>query len=405
MTIVIIPEWFSENMGYVENYLPASFAKLGHEVHIVTSDFQIYATQAALYQEVYEPFLGPPIVPVGTKELNGFKLHRLPHYQTEYGIGITGLREILSTIKPDIIYLFEINAEITLQIARYKQQLKYLVFTESRLHASVFNPPSTFKEKLDHFFQVRGKWKKVGSSFEKCYPVAPDVLHIICKYFGQDKRKCSLSSLAVDTEKFKSIATNEEMLERIKTRATLGFNESDIICIYTGRFTESKSPNLLAQAIDFLHTQGHTYFKALFVGGGEKDYEGELMKHQGVRLHPFVRADQLVKFYQGADIGVWPMQESTSQLDAIACGLPIIISSRVEDKDRIEGNGLSFEHSDFKDLAAKILDLKDPDFRETLGKAGAEKVRKKFSWDHIAKLRVKDFETALTKDTKFWSHK
>ena len=28
----------------------------------------------------------------------------------------------------------------------------------------------------------------------------------------------------------------------------------------------------------------------------------------------------------GAEIGIWPTQESTSQLDALACGLPIIIN-------------------------------------------------------------------------------
>ncbi len=168
------------------------------------------------------------------------------------------------------------------------------------------------------------------------------------------------------------------------------------MCIYTGRFTEGKGPIILAQAINYLQEQGKTYFKGLFVGTGSRDYELEISNNAGCGVHPFVQSSELVNFYHASDIGVWPKQESTSQLDAAACGLPIIISSAVEDIDRIKGNGYSYTHEDFKELAKQIERLQSPQIRTQMGRNGAEKIRKSYSWDFIAEQRYKDFKKALS---------
>ncbi len=395
MVVAIISEWFSENMGYVENHLPTSFNKLGCEVHVVTSNLQIYATNPELYKSVYEPFLGPAVVKTGSKELNGFTLHRLLYYTTKFGIGLEGLSKKLAEIKPDIVYLFEINTEHTLQVIKYKSTLGYKIFTESRLHLSVYNPPKKIKDKISHYFNEKLKWMQAGRSFEKCYPVAPDVLKVITKYFGQSKRKCILSSLAVDTDNFKPITTDVENKKRIEFRNKLNYSEDDIICIYTGRFTNDKGTIILAKAIDFLHKEGEINFKGLFVGAGDPEYEVEITEHAGCQIHPFVQSAQLVQFYQAADIGVWPKQESTSQLDAVACGLPIIISSKVQDINRIKDNGLSYKNEDFIDLAKQIKSLLNQNIRKSLGETGVKKIKQSYSWDHIAKSRLDDFNKSM----------
>jgi glycosyltransferase involved in cell wall biosynthesis len=395
MVIAIISEWFSENMGYAENHLPASLAKLGSEVHLVTSDLQVYGTNHELYKSIYESFLGPAQVPPGETRLNNFLLHRCPHYTTRYGIGIKDLFNVLRNIKPAIVYLFEINSETTLQIVEYQPLLRYKIFTESRLHLSVYRSPKTIKQKIHNHFVERPRWKKIGHHFEKCYPVAPDVLYVICKYFGQKKTKCVLSSLAVDMENFRPIRSESERQRRETIRQTLGYGQNDVVCLYTGRFTEDKGTVILAHAIDYLHRIGKTNFKGLFVGAGDISVESAIRRSFGCTIHPFVQAKELAKFYQAADIGVWPKQESTSQLDAAACGLPIIISSNVQDTQRINGNGLSYSHGDPIDLAKKILSLEERSLREELGKHGAEKIRQFYSWDYIAQQRINDFEKAL----------
>ena len=57
MKIVLIQLWHSENMGYTDNMLPKYLAKLGHEVHLITSNGQIYFNSPE-YSEVYEDALG-----------------------------------------------------------------------------------------------------------------------------------------------------------------------------------------------------------------------------------------------------------------------------------------------------------------------------------------------------------
>lgn len=127
----------------------------------------------------------------------------------------------------------------------------------------------------------------------------------------------------------------------------MGYNDDEIVCLYTGRFTESKGPLILAQAVNYLQEMGHSKFKGLFVGQGDKEYQNMIKNTKGCTIHPFVEVNELPKFYKSLDIGVWPLQESTSQLDAAACGMPIIINEKVEDNLRTEGNGLRYRDRDF----------------------------------------------------------
>jgi glycosyltransferase involved in cell wall biosynthesis len=174
-------------------------------------------------------------------------------------------------------------------------------------------------------------------------------------------------------------------------RQSLGYEENDIVCVYTGRFTASKGPELLAEAIAWLQQNGHTEFKGLFVGQGDKTCEQLIASTPGCKIHPFVETDRLPMFYQACNIGVWPLQESTSQLDAAACGLPIIINDAVEDTFRINGNGLQYEDRNPVDLAAQMLSLRSPERRKEMGANGSRKIAERYSWNAIARERESDF--------------
>ena len=103
MRIAFISVWFSEGMGYAENFFPKAMAKHGAEVHLVTSTAQIYY-YLPNYDKVYEPYLGPKFVNPGTKEVDGYSLHRLPFQETRnvyQGPGMIGLYQYLEKLKPD----------------------------------------------------------------------------------------------------------------------------------------------------------------------------------------------------------------------------------------------------------------------------------------------------------------
>ncbi len=397
MKIAIIAEWFSENMGYSENCLPKALASLGHEVHLITSNLQIYYNSPT-YKEIYEPFIGHAVVECGEKKLDGFNLHRLPHARWLGQRRIQGLCKKLAVIRPQIVQTLDSYRPETVEAAIAKMILGFKLFLESHTHASVFivgQQNLRGNERLK-FLAVKNLFGPLLSNLsEKCYPISPDAAEIAVKHFGIQRRKIKICSLGVDTELFKPALDSGTQEARSQFRQQLGFSPSDIVCIYTGRFSKDKGPLYLAQAIDRLVKNGGA-FRGLFVGNGPEMEVMAIKSCAGCVIHPFVFTRELPRFYQAADIGVWPRQESTSQLDAAACGLPIILSNHVQVTERVEGNGLTYEEDNVYDLAQKIKSLADQKIRAHMGQIGSNKINQHFSWNNIAKQRVLDYKAALS---------
>lgn len=390
MKIVILTTWFSERMGYIENCLPKAMAKLGHEVHVVSSTAQVYYNSPD-YKEVYEPFIGKNIQPEGVKQVDGYTLHRIPFTDIKNKVFFNGLSKKLKEINPDAVQVFDAFSVATLQAAYYKIIFGYDLFTANHTVASVFplyqiGQGSIF-HKIAFFFTRTVPGTVISWITAKCYPATIDAKDIVIKYYGVPESKTRLAPLGVDTDFFCPI---NDKVQRDIRRKELGFTDEDILCIYTGRFTEGKNPLVMAQAIHDLNEAGEP-FKALFMGNGIQ--LDEISKMKGCIVHEFVPYHELPKYYAIADIGIWPKQESTSMIDAAACGLPIIISDRVLAKERVDGNGLTYIENDRVDLAAKILQLKDEKLRSELGLFGVNKIQNNFSWDKIAKERLIDYKS------------
>ncbi len=396
LKIVFITSWYSERMGYSENFLPKAMARLGQEVHVISSTAQVYFNSPD-YKKTYEPFIGPNIVAAGTKSIDGYTLHRLPlrKYWMKNVIRMEGLAELLQQLSPDIIQVFDVNSVLSYDAAVIAQKMKVKFFTESHVHASVFDTTDR-KTKLKYrFLGLPRKMDFINAVSQKHYPIAADVAKLSAGYFKVSAGKISIQSLGVDTGLFTPVLSPQQENKREETREQSGFGKEDIVCIYTGRFTKDKNPQCLAQAVDFLQGNGYPLIRALFVGSGTEEDVQAIRSMKGCVVHPFVKVSELPPFYRAADIGVWPKQESTSQLDAMACGLPIIVSNKVEVMERVTGNGLLYEENNYQDLADKIKILTDAALRKRMGEIAIRKVKEHFSWDAIAKERIMDYRASL----------
>jgi glycosyltransferase involved in cell wall biosynthesis len=389
MKIVVVTDWISEKMGYSENALPKALARAGAQVHVVTSDLQPYFPN---YKEAYEDFLGSRIQPAGTKKLNGFTLHRLVHASQSHGVRIRGFHREIASIRPDIVQVFTIPTWSTYQSVLSKVQLGFKLFLEEHTHASVLN--LSWKGKLFFAGFRLTVGKMISGMSERCYAIAPDVAEIVEKYFGYSRNKIQIYSLGVDTDLFTSPRTQIQLQRRQTLRQEMGFSEQDIVCLYSGRFHQGKNPQCLARAIDLIQRTDQR-FKALFLGAGSVVEIERLQQCKGCIVHPFVPYEELPDFYRAADLGVWPKQESTSQLDAAACGLPLILSDRIGTPDRADGNGLLYKEDDYEHLARQILRLGDRGLRRELGQTGERRMQTNYSWDRIARLRIADYESSL----------
>lgn len=395
MRIVFLVDWFSEKMGYAENCMPKALAAMGHDVHVVTSTAQVYAT-SEFYREVYEPYLGPPYVEPQTVTLDGFTLHRLPINKDKGELHIEGLRKALCDLRPQIVQTYDVLGYTTTTAVLAKPFLGFKLFTANHVVASVFPLFDTFSHK-DWRYRLRYrclttlKGKVISLFTSKCYPATVDAADIAMHFWGVPKRKIRIDTLGVDTSLFHPVCCETDESERAKIRKKLGVNCEDILCVYTGRFTEGKNPLRLAEAIGQLRAEEKP-FKAIFLGSGIQ--EAEIKGHDGVITHPFVSFKELSSFYRAADIGVWPQQESTSMLDAAACGLPIVVSDRVKAVERVDGNGLMYKEGCTADLARTLKQLESPIIRSDFGRCGVEKTQK-ISWNHIAKQRFEDYVNSL----------
>jgi glycosyltransferase involved in cell wall biosynthesis len=237
----------------------------------------------------------------------------------------------------------------------------------------------------------------VNARSERCYAISSDSAEIVQQYFGITAAKVHVCSLGVDTTLFRSVPRDEVASVRDEQRSALRFGPADVVCVYTGRFGRDKNPLLLADAIAKLHGEGKP-FRALFVGDGEQ--AAQIRMRPGCYVQAFVLSRDLPKFYWASDIGVWPKQESTSQLDAAACGLPVIIGDRANVLDRIDGNGATYREDSVEDLARVIESMADPAVRRRLGDAGARKMQQSYSWDAIARRRLRDYENSLREVTR-----
>jgi glycosyltransferase involved in cell wall biosynthesis len=395
MRIVLISEIFCDGMGYLENLLPKYLVRQGAQVDVVASSLPPSHRQASsgfIYQGFADGWK------VGMYEIsNGFRVHILPPVKVAGHIRLTGLGQKLNSLKPDIVQTMTPIGWIAVDASWQRLALGYRLFSGCHHHASVF--PLAHQRcgffspsRLKCFVQRTIHGRIASSVTEKYYAISADCAEIAKKFFGVPENKLVICPLGVDTEIFHLISTPAEEVARQRLRASFGFSESDIVCIYSGRFSEDKNPLLLAKAIARLAGKGHS-FKAIFVGNGAQ--ASTIADCRGCYVHPFAPISELGGLYRSAEIGVWPAQESMSMLDAAACGLPIIANDSMQAQERLEGNGMTYRLNDLDDLEKTLLILRDRTVRSRLGLIGSKKMAQEYSWHSIATRRLQDYEAAL----------
>lgn len=397
MKIVVVSAFFSEGMGYTENCLPKSLSALGHEVHLVTSTLNIYGNLPS-YNQIYRSFLGEADQGVKTFRTDGYTVHRLPYRLISGYVYIQGLYNKIKAIRPDIVHSIEIGSILTFALASFKIKLKYKLFTESHQHLSIIRP--YLKKAKGHyiqkfFYKITRTWPSFCASLtvERCYAIAPDCVYVANRFYGVPSKKIQLQSLGTDVELFHPVSNQAESEKRIEMRSKYGFTENDVVCIYSGRFSADKNPLILANAIDTINKEG-LKFRGFFIGDGEQASEINNFEHS-VSVK-FMNHLQLSEHYRMADIAVWPMQESMSMLDAAASGLPLIVSNKIGEFDRISGNGKTYNEGDVTDLLNVLKSLDNYEMRREMGNIARKKMVVAYNWSHIASGIIRDYQNSLT---------
>lgn len=400
MRIVLLAETFPRNTGYFGVMFPKYLARLGAEVHLLTLDLPPY-WQVPSMRRHYEQLLGAEWLTPGRVAMqDGYTVHVMPHERVLGFMRMRGMAAKLRALRPDVVYSLSAIGWMALEAALLKPFLGYQLFTGSHTAASTFplyraGLPWYAPARLRAFATRAVPGRIVSLATVRCYGPTVDCAEIAWRFFGVQRHKTAVMHLGVDTDVFFPVAGSAHEAERAAARAELGFAPGDVVAIYTGKLTAEKNVALLADAVAKLRERGLPY-RALVVGDGpERD---ALAERPHVTLLPYQSYERLGRYYRAADVGVWPTNESTSMLDAAACGLPLVVSDGIVYRDHVEGNGLVYHMNDLGSLVATLALLAEGDRRRALGAAGARKMAEHFSWLSHARRRLAEYEAAVRGD-------
>jgi len=377
MKIVHIIEHFQPELGYQETFLCKEHAKLGHEVYMVTSDRCSNETYKTNKHILINRIKGN-----GFFKEEGISVYRLRTFELPHFVWLFGLERTIKYIDPDLIIVHTIPNITAIRLAFLKnKQSKFkliyddhMVFKASISKLSILYP--VFKIFISPLIQRK------ASAF---VAVATTCATFMNKKYGIPLNKITILPLGADNELFHF---DDFARQDLRKRYLV---DDEVLFVYAGKIIPEKGPHLLIDAATHMK-KNNNKFKILLVGRGPKDYLNAMKQRITITNNEqyFIWQDtvpnrELYKIYSAGDVAVWPRQCSLSMLEAMAVGLPVIISDGSEVTERLRwDNGFSFRADDTEDLVRQMEKLLDPVLRKRMGENGRRKVGNEFNWKFIA---------------------
>lgn len=206
------------------------------------------------------------------------------------------------------------------------------------------------------------------------------------KRFYSPKGNTQVIYHGVDLEQF-----NPQSRRRLRTmaRQTLGLSEDVFILLLIGNDWKNKGLVCLLEALSRLDEER---FRLLVVGQDDRGpFEATLTKDRvGERVHFLPLRADVEFYYAAADCYVAPSLEDAFALpvlEAMACGLPVIVSSHAGANEIVTDGADALILKDPRDptelatVIRRLLD--DPNLCERLGKRAAATART-YTWDRNA---------------------
>lgn len=393
MKIVHVMNWYIPDMGYQENFLPAEQQKLGHEVTIITSDrIPFYKG----FDNHVGRILPNRIIGSGESKENGVSIYRLPIlFEIKDGgiIALWGLRKTLKKIKPDIVHAhgpYNIASIISLL---YCKKIGYKIFIDDHSNAQNFHIDTIPKKIYIGFLKVF--YFLFERNVSGWMPVAEPAKKILVENFNIQDEKMKIIPLGIATERFfKSASLREEC------RKEFSLNDNDILIITTGKLDEAKDIEILIEAF-FKVLQKNQKVKLLIIGNGPQEYMEKitnLINEKNIKnsiiFKDFVKNSELPRYYNAADIGVWPGTHTITAVESLATGLPVIIpDDDMSYKNIFEHQAaMGFKRKDSSSLTEAIqLLINNFEATQNIKKNALSLANNQLSWETIAKKTLHQY--------------
>ncbi|SFO22016.1 Glycosyltransferase involved in cell wall bisynthesis [Pseudobutyrivibrio sp. UC1225] len=175
----------------------------------------------------------------------------------------------------------------------------------------------------------------------------------------------------------------------------------EVVLLFISRLIERKGLQYIIPSLNKIEEQSSRKIKLLIVGDGPYRSELEsLSEKYGARDKiEFVgqkNKDELLQYYQQGDLFVFPSKKEgmpNAVLEAMACGLPVVMSPCQGSKELINGNGI-VANSDlecFDEYIIKLLQSSDENIKR-MAAISRKRAENEFSWSNVADEYLKIFK-------------
>jgi len=354
LKIVHIEDYFHPEAGYQVNLLSKYHAKKGHKVFIITAEMSKLPTNLT-------SFFGNENIDQKDSDYfmeTGVKIIRVPllSYFSGRAIYSNKIFSVADSLSPDILYVHGNDTYIGMRYTLRIQKLRYPIILDNHmLEMASLNP---FNKVFRWFYRkviapliIKHKLTIIRT-VDDCY---------IEKCLGIPLNRSILMSFGTDTDLFQPDETVRSFFRNKHEIA-----KEDFVVIYAGKLDESKGGLLLADSLkNKLVTRTGRHITFIIIGNTVNDYGKEFESRINKSNNKLIRFStqkyaDLAKFYQTADLAIYPKQCSLSFFDVQACGLPVLFENNdINVKRACFQNAITYESNNINDFRDKVIQLAD----------------------------------------------
>jgi UDP-glucose:(heptosyl)LPS alpha-1,3-glucosyltransferase len=229
-----------------------------------------------------------------------------------------------------------------------------------------------------------------GPHIPMVLPVSTLVRNELLSVYDIPESKMHVIHPGVSLERFSSL---DRKNCRLRVRSRYGLSESDIVILFVGMNFEIKRLKLVIEGVaEFIREDKRgARLKVLVVGKGATTPYQTLARRLGIADRVIFAGvtRQVEKYYLASDLFAMPSRFDTfgmAVLEAMAAGLPVIITEKVGAKDLVTDGVQGFvlgEEPSPSDFGGKISSLLINDNRLKMGEM-AHKKALAHDWDRVA---------------------
>jgi glycosyltransferase involved in cell wall biosynthesis len=387
MTIAHVTQYYLPDLGYQEVHLARAQAKAGHRVIVLTSRERPNRSMS--------PLGGGESSRNGGLD-DGVQVVRMKSRHIGNRLVLQGLSRELESLNPDWVIAHSLMTLTTLAVCKARNRGKCTGWLTIDDHTLGSNRRRGLVGDLAYATYKKFVTPWVLGTCSDFVAVTTETVGILKDQFGIPEKFIRLVPLGADANLFRFDETG-----RTAIRARLGWHPDAIVVAYAGKLLPEKRVLELVMALQPL-AAANASIRLLIVGSGPENYVEQLNRRirssggDWARLVPAVLNSELPSLLSAADIGVWPGTESIIHLEAMSCGLPIIIRDLASLRDRVEGGAGLLTTGEPDDIRAKLAALlTNAGLRKSIRQRARLKVETQLSWNRLAERFEPDWKGQL----------